>query len=165
MIWDVIPEDKLKANLLFQNKEYLNEANRYVKAIKEVEYKIPDVIENNVPEDTYNCGVVGANDLETIKEWKNLVDEYLFKINNKQVDIDKYLQNHLFEQYFISSIIKNKGVTVYCLLDGDILECANKDFKMTHLWGKQKENIETQLRIKNRLFKDYPQYIEIFSTL
>ena len=168
ILWDAIPKETLEAPLFFQNKEDFIKHTGYLKLIKEAKgfVKIDDEILSQTVQFALNCGVVGCNDLPIIQEWKAIVDEYLFHKRNQPIweaIVDKHSHNHLFEQYFISALIAKKGTKVATLLKDDFMQSAYRDFKMTHLWGAAKRKIETMQRIRGRLFKDYPQYIERFS--
>lgn len=169
-IWDVIPFAKLHAPLLFQNREYLHDHQSYLKII-EVAKGMPKVDFDTLrakPEFAFNCGVVGANDLEIIKKWKEIAEDYIFNKRNteawKEVK-DKHSQNHLFEQYFISSIVKNYDIVdaVRTLLSDEFYISADTEFAYTHLWGHVKREANVVKRLTNRLFNDYPQYIERFT--
>jgi hypothetical protein len=165
-VWDRIPKDKLEVTLLFQNKELLETHKSYERIINEAHsFPMIDVdVMSSHPEWAYNCGVVGVNEdgLDLIKEWKRVVDEYIYHPKNEKTWkelYDRHSHNHLFEQYFISCLIKNNQTKVETLLKDDfMLDVEN--FKYTHLWGGTKRDEETMERVKNRLYKDFPQYRE-----
>lgn len=164
-----IPENKLKYNLLFQNKEQIEEHKGYVRLLKEAKGfpKInPDILLSSV-QFAYNCGVVGVNDLSIIKIWKEYVDEYLFHPKNQIVwgtVNDKHSHNHLFEQWFISALIHNLNYSdkVETLLGDDFMYEANNVFKYCHLWGPTKRENSLMQKVKSRLYRDYPQYKDLF---
>lgn len=170
ILWDKIPDNIIDSDLFFQNKEHLSTHKGYERLLKEakcfpkVNY---DVIREH-PMWAYNCGVVGANNLNIIKLWKEVVDEYLFSSKNKPVwetITDKHSHNHLFEQYFISSIISLCSMSidkVSTLLKDDFMKSATRDYRMTHMWGEAKRVPATIDRVRNRLFKDYPKYKDIY---
>lgn len=169
ILWDKIPDNILNSPLFFQNKEKFTEHKGYLRLVKEAKgfAKINfDIIMSEI-DYAYNCGVIGVNDLSVIREWKSIVDEYLFSAKNQMTwneTPDKHSHNHLFEQFFISALIKNRDISVECLLKDNFYRSAYVDFKMTHLWGEAKRNPLTMKKVKDRLFNDYPKYREIFSS-
>lgn len=169
IIWDKIPEHVLQSDLFFQNKEYLEKHTGYKRLLNEAKQfpKINFEVLGANPIFAYNCGVVGVNNLEIIKEWKEIVDQYLFHPKNKETWTtigDKHSQNHLFEQFFISALIKSKGMEskVKTVLRDNFYHSAITDFKFTHLWGEAKRKQDAMMKIRNRLFRDYPWYKKIF---
>lgn len=170
LIWDKISKENLEKDLFFQNKEHLSTHISYLRLLNEAKFALAinrDILNSN-PTFAYNCGVVGVNNLELIAEWKQIVDEYLFDEENQHywsVIDDKHSHNHLFEQFFISALIKNKAIEdkVSTLLNDNFMQSAIEDFKFTHLWGEAKRNQVTMQKVKNRLFLDYPQYITLFN--
>lgn len=173
IIWDKLPNHILKSPLFFQNKEHLKEHQGYISLLRTVKmlhpdyqkqgFKVTQIVDSGVKW-AYNCGVVGGNDLNTIREWKEIVDQYLFsnKVYWKKVE-DKHSHNHLFEQYFISSLIQLKSMRVNTLLGDDFMRSAVRDFRYTHLWGEVKRDPKVIDKVKERLFRDYPQYRENFT--
>lgn len=164
ILWDTINEETKNKKLFFQNKESLKTHTSYKKLIN-LAYNCENLdieLLDEQPEFAYNCGVVGCNDLEIIEIWKQKVDEYLFDANNAKYwesIIDKHSHNHLFEQYFISSLISSLGISseVDTLLGEDFFKDAINKFKMTHLWGEAKRDGDTVKKVANRLFNDYPE--------
>lgn len=169
ILWQKIPEETLKADLFFQNKEYTATHTGYGRLLAEAKGfpKVDYAILASNPLFAYNCGVVGVNNLEIIKEWKAAADQYLFHPKNQSTwtaITDKHSHNHLFEQYFISAIIKNRGLeeNVKTLLGDNFRKDAVTKFLMTHLWGEAKRKDSAMIRMKSRLYKDYPKYKEVF---
>lgn len=171
ILWDKIPQNILESDLFFQNKEYLSSHQGYIVRLKEAKAfpKINYEVVKEQPLWAYNCGIVGGTNLELIKIWKEIVDEYLFSPKNKttwESITDKHSHNHLFEQYFISSIIsiyKKSIKSIETLLKDDFMKSATRDFKMTHMWGEAKRSTIAMNKVRERLFRDYPKYKEIFT--
>lgn len=166
-IWDIIPYDKLTAQMLFQNKEMLEDHRSYYDLIREA-WKFEQVdrtILRAEPSFAYNCGVVGVNDLSIVKRWIEIARQYIFSPANDeqwQKVGSKHNHNHVFEQYFISAIIKRDGIEAQTLLKDDFHESAVRDFKYTHLWGEKKREQKIMDRVRDRLFTDYPHLVEKF---
>lgn len=174
ILFDKVPVEKLEADLLFQNKEFLSEHGGY-NALVEKLRGVPKVNEEILKlsknlKFAYNCGVVGANNLDFIREWYLHAHNYLFSPSNKgfwDSLLDKHSQNHLFEQLFCSILVKHNDLEggTKLLLDGEnILEVysqakSESGFRMTHLWGKEKRDSSTMSRLKARLFKEFPEYM------
>lgn len=167
ILWDVVPQDVLSKDLFFQNKEHLSDHLGYAPLINLSKEYMPKKLLQNAPMFAYNCGVVGANNLDIIREWFNDVTEYLFCAKNAnfwQYIQDKHSQNHLFEQYFISALIHRKGLhnKTGTLLKDDFYVSAVRDFKMTHLWGMAKRDEATMQRVQKRLYDEYPEVKDNF---
>lgn len=162
-----IPEDKLKADFLFQNKEKMSEHRGYTRLIKEAKefQKIDLDIFSSSPDYAFNCGVVGVNKLDFLNQWKTIVDQYLFSPENESYwdnVNDRHSHNHLFEQYFISSLLSKSQLHVETLLGDDFMNDAINVFPYCHLWGPTKREPEIMQKVKNRLYRDYPKYKELF---
>lgn len=164
ILFQKIDEGTKSKKMFFQNIESLKTHTSYKKQV-DLAYNCPKLniglLDEN-PEFAYNAGVVGCTDLSIIKIWKEKVDEYLFNPKNKEYwnsITDKHSHNHLFEQYFISSLISSLGISedVATLLGENFRKDAVHKFKMTHLWGEAKRDGDTMKRVSDRLYKDYPE--------
>lgn len=167
ILWDKVPEETLKQDLFFQNKEHLSDHLGYVNLLRLSASHMPKKLLQYNPVYAYNCGVVGANNLDIIRDWFHEVTEYLFGARNNefwQHIKDKHSQNHLFEQYFISALIERNKMQnkVGTLLKDDFYASAVRDFKMTHLWGLAKRSTPAMERIRTRLYTEFPETEEIF---
>jgi 2-polyprenyl-3-methyl-5-hydroxy-6-metoxy-1,4-benzoquinol methylase len=168
ILFNKLNKEKLKAPLLFQNKEYFEDHKGYERLIDEALTfpKLDFSLFQNNPLFAYNCGIVGVNDLEVIKTWKKIVDEYLFNPRNKSTwdkIKDKHSHNHLYEQYYISAIIERDNIKAETLLKDDFYISTYRDkVGIVHLWGNYKRDQEIMGRIRTRLYKEFPKYIEIF---
>ena len=164
ILWQKIPEEVNSKKMFFQNIESLETHKGYLTTTR-LAYDCPKLDKNLLDENpkfALNCGIVGCNDLSLISEWKEKVDEYLFSLENTEywnTIKDKHSHNHLFEQYFISSLISSKGLynEVYTLLGENFFYDAKHKFKMTHLWGEAKREGDTMAKVARRLYNDYPE--------
>lgn len=126
----------------------------------------PDIIKSNPVDYAFNCGVIGINDLDIIKEWFKIVTDTVTDASNLAVyNNDRELiihQNLLHEQYFIASLCKHRGLSpgngVGFIIDYKNIDkdCYNKNY--THLWGNSKKSEYIMKKVKNRLLKDHPKY-------
>jgi len=168
IVFNKIPQEKLEAPLLFQNKEYFKEHTGYTRLIDEALTfpKLDFSLFKNLPQFAYNCGVVGCNSLEFIVEWKKIVDEYLFNPRNKNTwdgIKDKHSHNHLYEQFFSSSLISRDNIKAQTLLADDFYVSTYRDkVGLVHLWGASKRDLDTMERVKQRLLHEFPKYKDIF---
>jgi len=157
ILWKPLSDELLESPLFFQNKEMVATHTGYAVMLDWFHGHLPKGIGKNV-DWAYNCGVVGANDLDTIREWKATVDEFLFSPQNaiKWSTIDnKHSTNHLFEQYFISSLIKTKGIQPGELIP-DFDYGVSTDL-ITHLWGDSKRKPQNMDRVRKRLAASFPE--------
>jgi len=171
IIWGKLPENILNSKVFFQNKEHLSTHQGYTPILKFAKENLPNDIHEELKEviDTkvdwaYNCGVVGGNDFSLFKKWREIVESYIFnnELNYWEKVKDKHSQNHFFEQYFISSLIKITNTTASTLLRDDFMKSATRDFRYTHLWGEVKRDPKIINKVKERLYLDYPEVQERF---
>lgn len=171
IIWDKIKPAILAAPLFFQNREVLAQHTGYVQLLAQGKQfpKVRQDVLAVAPEYALNCGVVGANDLDFIKEWHNVAHEFIFSPENaamwakqgqKTTGLLKHSFNHLFEQYFVSALAVKRNIhtQVATLLGLDFWHDARHNFRYTHLWGEEKRRPDLVEKIKRRLYEDYPQY-------
>ena len=160
ILFGTIPQSKRTLPLLFQNKEelvthqgYKQLYTDYVKSglqdprIKPVDYAC-------------NCGIVLANDLNLIKEWHELVKEYLSHKDYWVNQSKKSGNNHFFEQYISSSLLHHYGINHGFIIDNFSYSIKAKDMPIpiVHLWGEAKRKPHNVKRVAERLYREYPQY-------
>lgn len=176
LLWDGIPGKLLNKDLIFQSFETfaMPEYGWYKPLVEKfiwMPVKPMPILGNMVIDHTYNCGVMGANNLDIIKEWISCSENYLFSKENQEYLFDKNRdllihQNLLHEQYFISCLIKKNDLRnkVGVLFEErDIRKIDfTKPYKYTHLWGLSKKDKVIISRVKKRLKEDFPaQYLNI----
>lgn len=160
ILWEPLSEDLLTSSVFFQNKEHVESHSGYAHMLKNAAGHLPAGITDNVKW-AYNCGIVGCTTPELMAEWIAKADEYLFSADNADywtATTDKHSTNHLFEQYFISSIIASKGIAAKELLPD--FHYGMRQSKITHLWGGSKRDPNNVKRIYARLQNDYLQDYE-----
>jgi hypothetical protein len=156
ILWQKPSAKQLKSPMLFQHKETFEVEQGYYDLVNAINNTTVSYFCRQAKNRyAYNCGVMMANDLEIVKKWKSLVDEFIFNPANAKFwesQSNKEQFNYLFEQYFIACITD----------DVQFLIAENENtykpkFKMTHLWGKTKQSPEMQ-RVKERFKKEYPRH-------
>ena len=164
ILFDELPTEILAAPLSFQNREDLATYSGYDVHKKELLNAgvLPKTIADHSPGWAFNCGIVAANDLSIIAEWKRTVDEFLFSPGSanywKGRGKKNHSQNHMFEQYFISSIIGRLGIQNQIGLLLKNFETEDWDrptFRMVHLWGTSKADPANIDLIARLLARDY----------
>ena len=163
ILWN--PESVINSPLFFQNKEDLKIHSGYLKTL----YLMgtcpvkTDLIYSTIPY-ACNCGIVGCTDKELMflfEELYNAAYEFIFSDQNKEwwsSQDDKHSKNHVFEQYFLSCLIHKHGLLSKVKFLIDPFSYGIKQNKITHLWGSEKKNDSLMKKIKDRLYKEYPQY-------
>jgi len=169
-IFSKIPQEVLQKDLIFQNKEMLDIHGGYLVSLEKYR-KLRSKLQSSAVKDNvqyaYNCGVVGANNLDVIKQWYSLASSFVEGEEYKtfwEEQEDKHRFNHFFEQYFIACLVdQNKELSVESLL-GDLLidrghySYSNKEFLYTHLWGEVKRDRKILQKVYSRLLTSFPQY-------
>jgi hypothetical protein len=142
----------LKARLCFQSHEPFNkEGYKYYDMLKPCFNAAPvrpqAVVDNEVTDFAYNCGICGGHDLDFFKEWQNASAEYIFAPQNQKLffqDFEGVLihQNLFHEQYFAASLIKKHDMRKDVEVIGVDAIAIGKDPKRryTHLWGTTKNS-------------------------
>jgi len=168
-IWDKSLIDKVKnKEIFFQSKEPFNEIHGWYEPLLEC-YKGAPNIESyfaSSPVDFgWNCGIVGANNLDLIQDWIHASESFILDKENieyvkKNKDLIRH-QNLLHEQYFIACILEYYGRK-----EDKEIGVLLKDYKnskgYTHTWGTTKKIEEIVLKVRKRLLDDYPQYAYLF---
>jgi hypothetical protein len=168
-----LPDRVLNARLCFQSKEQMDvlEYNWYNvlrpcwgKAVIRPQV----VVENEVTDFAYNCGICGGHDLEFFKEWRKISTEYIFAPENQRVFFDDFRpvlmhQNLWHEQYFGVALIKAHQLRDQVeLLTDDINDPAWKQSNLnnktyTHLWGATKTDQHIMRQVRMGLKKFAPE--------
>lgn len=172
-LWDPLPKRILNAELCFQSHEPFNlDGYKYYDMLKKPWAEAPirpqKIVDNEVTDFAYNCGICGGSNLEFFHEWKECSEQYIFAEENQPVFFgEKYLkmiihQNLFHEQYFAACLIQmhklRKKVKV---LDPDAMNIEKK-LKYTHLWGNTKQDFGMQRRVELRLMvEDRPLHDRI----
>ena len=171
-LWDPLPKRILEAELCFQSHEPMHlEGYKYYRMLKkpwsEAQVRPQKIVDNEVTDFAYNCGICGGHNLEFFHEWKACSEEYIFAEANQELFFNKYVkilihQNLFHEQYFAAALIKmhdmRKRVKV---LAADAMKIEKK-LKYTHLWGNTKMDASMMRRVELRLMvEDRPLHDRI----
>jgi hypothetical protein len=114
-LWKKLPDRILNAQLCFQSKEFFDlPGYKYYYMLKpcfdEAKVKPQVIVNNEIDDFAYNCGICGGHKLEFFKEWEKCSSEYIFASENQDLFFNKYRdvlihQNLFHEQYFGASLI------------------------------------------------------------
>jgi hypothetical protein len=171
-LFDPLPLRILKAKLCFQSHEPFNkEGYMYYNMLKKCWVKAPvrpqAIVDNEVTDFAYNCGICGGNDLTIFKEWIECSREYIFAPENADVFFKKFKdiiihQNLFHEQYFLASLIKKYNLrSEVKVLNKDALKAGrNPKYRYTHLWGTTKRDKGTMAQVQVRLHNEDKELYE-----
>ena len=166
-LWKPLPDYILNARLCFQSHEPFNaEGYKYYNKLKacwrEAPVRPQVIVDNEVTDFAYNCGICGGSDLKFFKEWKKCSEGYIFAHENENLfygDFAEMLihQNLFHEQYFAASLIKKHNLRgeVKVLhenamaINGDV---PKENPKYTHLWGTTKKDDGKMAKVRMTLF-------------
>jgi hypothetical protein len=161
-----LPEHILNARLCFQSHEPFNlKGYHYYNLLKEPWGEAPVrpqiIVDNEVTDFAYNCGICGGHDLEFFQEWRKTSEEYIFAEENFQVLFKKFghlliHQNLFHEQYFAACLIKKHDLRkeVHVLAEDAMLLGKDENLKYTHLWGTTKTDKGLMARVRMRLYQE-----------
>lgn len=172
-LWDPLPKRILKADLCFQSHEPFDlDGYKYYEMLKKPWEEAPvrpqKIVDNEVTDFAYNCGICGGHNLDFFKEWKECSEQYIFAPENQDIFFgQKYLkmiihQNLFHEQYFAACLIKmHKMRSKVKVIDPDAMNIENK-MKYTHVWGNTKLDAGMMRRVELRLMvEDRPLHDRI----
>ncbi len=159
ILWQKISNKILKSPLFFQHKETFAQQPGYKHLVRAINgTTVAYYCREKKVDYSFNCGVVGANDLELIKKWYHIAEDFVLNPANKHFwDTleNKGQMNFLFEQFFIACVTKDVDVK-FLLDDFDFKNVEKPKFKMTHLWGDTKKSVMEIAKIKDRLKREFP---------
>jgi hypothetical protein len=162
-LFDPLPKRILNARLCFQSYEpFDKEGYMYYNMLKECWAKAPVrpqvIVDNEVTDFAYNCGICGGWDLDIFEEHRKCSAEYIFAEKNQKtffVKFGKMLihQNLFHEQYFLACLIKKHNLRKkVVVINEDAVEAGkNPLHKYTHLWGTTKIDKGNMARVRLRL--------------
>ena len=156
ILWEPLSEELTSKDLFFQNKEDLSTHQGYHVTMDNAKTVLPIDFDYKVKW-AYNCGIVGSKRPDIMQKWLAMAKDYLFNPKNEAYwhwCKDKHSTNHLFEQYFISTLVKHEGIECGELLPNftyDIDQTA-----ITHLWGPVKRDAAIIEQVYSKLERTYP---------
>jgi hypothetical protein len=165
-LWRPLPDKILKARLCFQSKEPFAKAGyQYYDLLKPCFKAAPVkpqvIVDNEVLDFAYNCGICGGHDLAFFKEWKDTSAEYIFAPKNQKVFFKKFdtvliHQNLFHEQYFAACLIKKHDMRKQVrVLHDDAVHINDAYIRtkpaFTHLWGTTKQDEGRMARVRMAL--------------
>ena len=168
-IWKPLPRRILEAELCFQSKEFMHLSGyKWYDVLKPCWRAAPVrpqiIVDNEVTDFAYNCGICGGHNLEFFQEWRRCSEQYIFAEKNQPLFFKRYKtilihQNLFHEQYFAASLIKAHKMRgdVEVIADNiqDIQPVTNDGY--THMWGTTKEDPLMMRRVQHRLKKENPE--------
>ena len=166
-LWEPLPKKVLRAKLCFQSFEPFDQPgygfyDMLKPSFKKAPVKPRAIVENEVTDFAYNCGICGGHELSIFKEWIACSAEYIFAPKNQDIFFKKFAnvlihQNLFHEQYFLACLIKKhdlrRSVQVLAKNAIDIPQVL----KYTHLWGTTKKDKGMMARVRMRLFDEDQQ--------
>ena len=172
-LWQPLPERILNAELCFQSKEFFDMPYyKWYKMLKpcwEAAKVRPQIIvDNEVNDFVYNCGICGGHNLEFFKEWIRCSAEYVFAPENHTLFFEEFKdvlmhQNLFSEQYFGASLVKahslrDKTEVITDDISDEEWKKMNKMY--THIWGGTKVNQSVMKSLQKRLLAESPELHE-----
>ena len=162
-LWRPLPQKILKARLCFQSYEpFVFVGYKYYNMLKpcfnEAPVRPQSVVDNEVTDFAYNCGICGGHDMDFFREWIATSAEYIFAPENQELFFDKHEdvlihQNLFHEQYFAAALIKKHDMR-------DQVKVMHKDAmrinqgldstkpRYTHLWGTTKGSVNLMSKVR-----------------
>lgn len=166
-LWDPLPKYILNAELCFQSHEPFHLTGyTYYNLLKEPWKKAPirpqKIVDNEVTDFAYNCGICGGKKLDFFKEWIECSKEYILAPENQKVFFEDFKnvlihQNLFHEQYFAACLIKMHDIrNKVKVLSKDAQKIPDR-LKYTHLWGTTKRSFSMMRRVYLRLQVENPE--------
>lgn len=168
-IWK-FENDLRYSDLIFQSEEVFGDiVYKYYRPLIDLynnsPFKIP-AITNNPVERGLNCGIIGANNLNVIKEWFKASTEFINNPENIKYFYANYPRqmehiNLLHEQYFISSLARKNNIehnTKFMM--NSLKDVSSLETPFTHLWGTTKREGNIIERVKDKLRTMNPSVVQ-----
>jgi len=160
-IWEALPKRILNAELCFQSHEPFTEPGySYYDLLKPCFNAAPvrpqKIVDNEVTDFAYNCGICGGNNLAFFKEWIECSAEYIFAEENQDVFFREFAtlmihQNLFHEQYFAACLIKMHKMRKKVQVLHPNVNVIPTKYKYTHLWGTTKKDTSMMKKVGLRL--------------
>ena len=170
-LWDPLPPRILKAELCFQSHEPMNLVGyKYYNMLKPCFRDCPvkpiQIVENEVTDFAYNCGICGGHRLEFFKEWIECSKKYISDPRNQNMFFVKYRdvlihQNLFHEQYFAASLIKMHGLRNKVVVIHPDAMAIPQVLRYTHLWGTAKKTGKMRMVIIHLQRVNKPLFLRI----
>ncbi len=165
-LWDPLPDRILNAELCFQSHEPFEKPgygwyNQLKKPWNEAPVRPQKILDNEITDFAYNCGICGGHNLDIFKEWIDCSSQYIFAPENQKVFFEDFVnliihQNLFHEQYFIASLIKSHDLRGKVeVIAPDVTDIPSL-LKYTHLWGTTKQQYSMMRRVNMRLQIENP---------
>lgn len=172
-LYDPLPKRILESELCFQSREYFSvpyyKWYGLLKPCWERASVRPQIIvDNEVTDFVYNCGICGGYNLEFFKKWRQCSAEYILAPENQSLFFEEFRdllihQNLFHEQYFGTSLVnvgknwlffkkKYHVETIADDINSEEFRSINKSY--THLWGGTKVDQPMMMRVRKRLEKE-----------
>lgn len=165
-LWEPLPVEIRKAQLCFQSHEPFDaEGYKYYAMLRPCFNKAPvkpkSIVENEVTDFAYNCGICGGHNLSFFKEWKDNSEQYIFAPKNQNVFFKRFKnilihQNLFHEQYFAACLIKKYNLRDKVVVIAKNAHDIEHRLKYTHLWGTTKKDKGMMARVRLRLMDEDP---------
>jgi hypothetical protein len=165
-LWKPLPDRILNARLCFQSQEPFNkDGYQYYNMLKPCFNAAPVkpqvIVDNEVFDYAYNCGICGGHDMKFFREWIETSAEYIFAPENEMVFFHDFAdvlmhQNLFHEQYFAACLIKKNNLRKQVrVLHKDAMK-INDDYPYespayTHLWGTTKTSADMMAKTRMSL--------------
>jgi hypothetical protein len=168
-LWKPLPQRILDAELCFQSKEIMNVPNyKWYDVLRpswdHAKVRPQIIVDNEVTDFAYNCGICGGHNLSFFKEWIKCSSEYIFAPENQSIFFENFKnvlmhQNLFHEQYFAASLIKAHQMRdqVQVISDDATDLVKNTDNGYSHLWGGIKKQDRVGQLVKARLSRECPE--------
>jgi hypothetical protein len=169
LLWQPLPQRILNARLCFQSKELMNQPfymwyNLLKPCWRQAKVRPQIIVDDEVTDFVYNCGICGGHDLAFFKEWLQCSAKYIFAPENHDLFFNKFKnvlmhQNLFDEQYFAAALVKAHNLRGQVeLITDDVTsptwKLNNKTY--SHIWGATKTNELIMNKVKARLHRDAP---------
>ena len=166
-LWNPLPIYILNAKLCFQSHEPFDQKGyHYYDLLKNCWMAAPErpqvIVDNEVNDFAYNCGICGGHDLAFFKEWKQCSEEYIFAPENQDLFFKEFHevlihQNLFHEQYFLACLVKKHNLRPEVEVLNENAMDINKGLdplkpRYTHLWGTTKTDGGMMAKVRMTLF-------------
>jgi uncharacterized protein DUF6734 len=180
-LWKALPEHFKHAGIIGQNPEHFipgsswYQPEKFDPIIKSQSWLPDEVIwylkqRNN--QMAICCGIMGGSNISLIRKYAEMALKLVNCSLTDEIYLPLYGDNLLIEQYLLSAFINHnqqhncikrtqcKPAFLFDSSDDAFNSMKSKQRGFTHLIGGAKRNITLMQRLKNRIYRDYPQHFK-----
>lgn len=163
--YDVISQDIISKDLSEDIHFFLDYYGEFVSENKDFFIKNNIIDPNIYDKKCISCGTVGMN-LKIRDQWVKIYDMIKYHYENDLFKDKPYYITTIVEELALYFVVLKNNLNVYRILPDNLtiihgIQDTGNLMKYTHMWFNSKFNPENIKLIKNKIYTDFPNYINV----